>query len=98
MTEKELYQANVEAQLRDWLAEIGKLKDKISQAGVKGRSDDRQLQALSRNLEEIERKLAQVVQADEKRWEALKAELDEALVSWRHNYEQAQVQMLETDE
>jgi predicted nucleic acid-binding Zn-ribbon protein len=98
MTEKELYQANVEAQLRDWLAEIGKLKDKFSQAGIKGQNDDRPLQALTRNLEEIERKLAQVVQADEKQWEALKAELDEALVSWRHNYEQAQMEILKTDE
>lgn len=96
MTEKELYQANIEAQLKDWLAGIGKLKDKFSQAGAKGRSDE-QLQVLSRNLEEIERKLAQVVQADEKQWEGLKADLDEALVSWRHNYEQVHVEILKTD-
>ncbi|GIK38847.1 MAG: hypothetical protein BroJett011_26800 [Chloroflexota bacterium] len=97
MTEKELYQANIEAQLKDWLAGIGKLKDKFSQAGAKGRSDE-QLQVLSRNLEEIERKLAQVIQADEGQWEAYKVELDEALVSWRYNYEQAQADILKTDE
>lgn len=100
MTDKELYQTNVEAQLGDWRAEIGKLKDKIGQAGVKGpkNDNDHRLQTLTKGLEAIERKLEQVVQADEGKWGAFRAELDKALVSWRYNYEHTQVELLKTDE
>lgn len=100
MTDKELYQANVEAQLGDWRAGIGKLKDEIGQAGPKGPENDNdiRLHTLTRGLEEIERKLEQVVQADAGEWEARRTELDEALVSWRYNYEHTQVELLKTDE
>ncbi|MCK6629693.1 MAG: hypothetical protein L6R45_31525 [Anaerolineae bacterium] len=98
MTEKERYQTNVEAQLNEWQAGIGKLKDKFDKAGVKGNLDyEQQFKRLARGLEEVQQKFQQLQEANEEQGAKFKKELDRMLVSWRSSFEQIQAEILKTD-
>ena len=90
MTDRQLYQKKMQAQLDEWKAEVAKLEAKAAQADA-----DAQLKAraLARKLEERiaagRAELAKVADAGEDRWESIKSSVESAWGSLKEGFREA---------
>ncbi len=90
MSEKELYQQKMQAQLDEWSAEVDKLKAKAS-----GASADAQLK-LNKEIEELEGKieqgkanLAEIADTSEDAWGSIKKGVESAWDSMKSSFSDA---------
>jgi hypothetical protein len=80
MSNKETYQAKIEAQLQEWQTEIASLKMSAAKAGTEIRQEfNKQLAALSARQETVRQKFQVVRQASGETWEESKIRLESAM-------------------
>ncbi len=73
MSDKELYQQRLQAQLDEWQAEIDKLKAKAEGAGAETKLEmNRQIEELESKVEDARGKLSELSLASDLAWESLK--------------------------
>lgn len=77
MSDKELYQQKLRAQLDEWTAEVDKLKAKASAASADAQLEmTKHIGALEGKLEQGRAKLAELGEAGEDAWESAKEGVD----------------------
>jgi hypothetical protein len=79
MSLKDAYVAKMEAQLKEWSAELSSLKAKMEKATAQGKIEyHKQIEASQAKQEALKRKLEELKKAGEDRWEALKTGVEGA--------------------
>lgn len=79
MSDKELYQQKMQAQLDEWKAEVDKLKAKASGASADAQLEmNKQIKALESKIEEGKAKLSELAKAGEDAWESIKDGVESA--------------------
>ena len=79
MSLKDAYVSKMEGQLKEWEAELSKLKARAQKAAAQGRIEyQKQLEASEAKRQAVRQKLEELKKAGEDRWEALKAGLESA--------------------
>lgn len=79
MSLKDAYVSKMEAQLKEWQAELSKLKAKAQKAAAEGRLEyQKRIEASQTNYQALQRKLDELRRSGEDRWEALKAGVESA--------------------
>jgi len=79
MSLKDAYVSKIEAQLKDWAADLKKFEARAQKAAAEGRIEyQKQLEASRANHQALERKLEELKKAGEDRWEALKSGVESA--------------------
>jgi len=77
MSEKELYQQKLQAQLEEWKAEIDKLKAKAAGASADAQLEmNRHIGALEGKIEEGKSKLAELAAIGEDAWESVRENME----------------------
>lgn len=77
MTDKELYQQKLQAQLDEWRSEIDKLKAKASGASADAKLEmNKQVEVLESKIEEGKEKLSELADASDDTWESMKDSID----------------------
>jgi len=73
MSDKELYQQKLQAQLDEWKAEVDKLQAKASEASAAAQLEiNEHISALESEIDEGRAKLAEVAAMGEEAWESVK--------------------------
>lgn len=79
MSEKTAYQAQLEAQLQEWQANLDLLQERAKQAGSQARLEyERQLAELERHQEALAKKLDDMRRANEGAWKDMQAGMEKA--------------------
>lgn len=77
MNDKEIYHQKYQAKLDEWKVEIDKLKAKASGVSADVKQElNQQIEALEIKIEEGKAKLAELIEADEDKWESFKASVE----------------------
>ncbi|MCE2595801.1 coiled coil domain-containing protein [Motilimonas cestriensis] len=76
MSEKQIYQQKIQAQLDEWKADLDKLKAKASGASADAQLElQKQIKVLESKLEEGRSKFAEMSDASEESWQSIKKEM-----------------------
>ena len=79
MSDKDLYQQKMQAQLDEWKAEIAKLKAKASGTSADAQIEmNKQIKALESQTEQNKAKLSELAKTGEDAWESLKEGIESA--------------------
>lgn len=79
MSEKELYQQKMKAQLDEWKADVDKLKAKASGASADAKLGlERQISGLEENIDKGKARLAELANSAEDTWESVKDRVESA--------------------
>jgi chromosome segregation ATPase len=79
MTDKELYQKKMQAQLDEWKADVDKLRARASRAGADTQLKmNEQIKALDSRIAEGKAKLSALSRAGEDAWESIRDGVDSA--------------------
>jgi DNA-binding transcriptional regulator GbsR (MarR family) len=79
MSEKDLYQQKMKAQLDEWKADVDKLRAKASGASADAKLKlDQQVKDLEARIEEGKAKLAELADASEEAWDSVKEGIESA--------------------
>jgi len=79
MSLKDTYVSKIEAQLKDWAADLKKLEARAQKATAEGKIEyQKRLEASRAKHQAVERKLDELKKAGEDRWEALKSGVESA--------------------
>lgn len=98
MTNIDTYQQQVEAKLKEYSAEIEKLKAEANETTPETRLKyQQQVEALSARQQDVQTQLQQLNQASGENWEELKQELDQELMSLEESVERARAELQQTD-
>ncbi|MFO8074283.1 MAG: coiled coil domain-containing protein [Polyangia bacterium] len=90
MSEKELYQQKIQAQLDEWKAELDKLEATASGASADAQLElGKEIEALEGRIEEGKTKLAEIAGASEDAWESIKDGADSAWESMKSTFSDA---------
>jgi uncharacterized coiled-coil DUF342 family protein len=90
MTDKELYQQKLQAQLDEWRSEIDKLKAKASGASADAKLEmNRQAEVLESKIEEGKKKLSELADASDDKWESMKDSMDSTWKSLKSAFNDA---------
>ncbi len=90
MTNKEAYQEKINAQLKQWQAELAKLKAQADEAKADAKIEyNRQIEDLATKRKNVEQKLQQLNKAGGESWRELKAGLDEAVDALQQSFKRA---------
>ncbi len=84
MNKKELYQQKKQAQLDEWKADVNTLKAKASGASANTQLElNKQIEALEGKIEQGKAKLAEIVEASENAWDAMKTAFSDASAKFK---------------
>jgi uncharacterized coiled-coil DUF342 family protein len=90
MTDKELYQQKLQAQLDEWGSEIDKLKAKASGASADAQLEmNKQVETLESKIEEGNKKLSEFADASDDKWESMKDSMDSTWKSLKSAFKDA---------
>ena len=79
MSDKELYRQKYQAQLDEWKGTVDKLKAKASAAGADVQlAKNKQIETLERKIEEGKKKLTEIAEAGDDKWESTKDGVESA--------------------
>ena len=88
MISRQLYQVQMEAQLRDLTAKLGDLTAKVNKATVTARSNfEEQISSLQAKQFRLHSRLKKLEQATDDNWEMMKDGVDAAAVDLRRSLE-----------
>ncbi len=77
MTDKELYQQKLQAQLDEWRSEIDKLKAKASGASADAKLKmNKEAEVLESKIEEGKKKLSELADSSDDTWESMKDSIE----------------------
>jgi hypothetical protein len=90
MSEKELYQKKIQAQLDEWKAELAKTKAKAAGASADAQLElNKEIKEMEGKIDEGEQKLAELSEASDVAWESIKDGFEASWKSLKTGFQEA---------
>lgn len=90
MSNKELYQQKLQAQLDEWKLELERLKAQAARTSAEAKLEmSQQVETLERQIEKGKVKLSELAKASDEAWEAVKEGVEASWVSLRTAFSEA---------